>query len=52
MARVRPVVLAALTTALGVAPLLPDIFWRSMAITIMLGLIVGSMLTIVFVPVV
>lgn len=33
------------------APLLPDIFWRSMAITIMFGLIVGSMLTIVFVPV-
>lgn len=49
--RVRPVVLAAITTALGVAPLLPDIVWRSMGITIMFGLIVGSMLTIVFVPV-
>ncbi|MHC4347655.1 MAG: efflux RND transporter permease subunit [Planctomycetota bacterium] len=49
--RVRPVVLAALTTVLGVAPLLQDAFWISMAMTIMAGLTVGTVLTMVLVPV-
>jgi multidrug efflux pump subunit AcrB len=51
VSRVRPVVLAALTTVLGVMPLLQDVFWVSMACTIVFGLIVGTMLTMVVVPV-
>jgi multidrug efflux pump subunit AcrB len=50
VSRVRPVVLAALTTVLGVAPLLQDVFWVSMAITIMAGLTFGTVITMVLVP--
>lgn len=49
--RVRPVLLAAGTTVLGVIPLLPDVFWVAMAVTIMGGLAFGSLLTLVLVPV-
>ena len=51
MSRLRPVVLAAATTVLGVAPLLQDVFWVSMAQTIMFGLAFGTVLTMVLVPV-
>jgi len=51
VSRLRPVVLAALTTVLGVAPLLQDAFWISMAMVIMAGLTVGTVLTMVLVPV-
>jgi multidrug efflux pump subunit AcrB len=51
VSRLRPVILAAGTTALGVIPLLQDIFWVSMAITIMAGLIFGTLLTMVVIPV-
>ena len=51
VARLRPVMLAAGTTVLGVMPLLQDVFWISMAVTIMFGLALGSVLTIVVVPV-
>ena len=37
--------LAAGTTVLGVMPLLPDVFWVGMAVTIMAGLSFGSVLT-------
>jgi multidrug efflux pump subunit AcrB len=47
----RPVVNAAATTVLGMAPLLQDGFWYSMAITIMFGLTFGTILTMVVVPV-
>lgn len=50
MSRVRPVVLAAATTVLGVIPLLQDVFWVGMAITIMAGLTVGTFLTMFVVP--
>jgi multidrug efflux pump subunit AcrB len=50
VSRVRPVVLAALTTVLGVAPLLQDVFWISMSITIMAGLAFGTLITMVLVP--
>ncbi|TVQ55542.1 MAG: efflux RND transporter permease subunit [Phycisphaerales bacterium] len=50
-ARLRPIVLAAGTTVLGVTPLLADVFWRSMAITIMSGLTVGAIATLVLLPV-
>ncbi len=49
--RLRPIVLAAGTTVLGVTPLLADVFWRSMAITIMSGLTIGAIATLVLLPV-
>jgi multidrug efflux pump subunit AcrB len=51
VSRLRPVVLAAATTVLGVIPLLQDPFWYSMAVTIMAGLAFGTLLTMVVVPV-
>ncbi len=50
VSRVRPVCLAAATTVLGVVPLLADVFWVGMAVTIMAGLTVGTFLTMVLVP--
>jgi multidrug efflux pump subunit AcrB len=51
ISRTRPVLLAAGTTVLGVIPLLGDVFFRSLALTIMGGLLIGSLLTLVLVPV-
>jgi multidrug efflux pump subunit AcrB len=51
VSRLRPVVNAAATTVLGMAPLLQDIFWVSMAVTIMFGLAFGTLLTMILVPV-
>ena len=51
VSRLRPVVLASATTVLGVMPLLQDIFWVAMAVTIMAGLTFGTILTMVVVPV-
>ena len=51
VSRLRPVGLAAATTVLGVIPLLQDVFWVGMAITIMAGLTVGTVLTLVLLPV-
>lgn len=50
MSRAQPVFLGAATTVLGVAPLIVDPFFRSMAITIMFGLIFATVLTLVVVP--
>lgn len=50
MSRVQPVVLGAATTVLGVIPLVFDAFWVSMALTMMFGLLVGTVLTMVLVP--
>ena len=49
--RLRPVVLAAATTVLGVIPLLQDVFWIGLAVTIMAGLAFGTVLTMVLFPV-
>ena len=51
VSRLRPVGLAAATTVLGVIPLLQDVFWIGMAVTIMAGLSFGTLLTMVLVPV-
>ena len=51
VSRLRPVVLAAATTVLGVIPLLQDVFWVGLAVTIMAGLTVGTVLTMVLAPV-
>lgn len=48
--RLRPVVLAAATTILGMAPLLPDAFFKSMAVTIMGGLAFATVLTLIAAP--
>ena len=52
VSRMRPVVLAAATTILGLIPLLPDVFFENMAITIMAGLGFATVLTLVVIPVV
>ncbi len=51
VSRLRPVVLAAGTTILGMVPLLSDAFFVSMAVTIMGGLAFASLLTLVAAPV-
>ncbi|MBF9030250.1 AcrB/AcrD/AcrF family protein [Rhodobacterales bacterium HKCCE3408] len=51
VSRVRPVVLAAATTILGMVPLLSDAFFVSMAVTIMGGLAFASILTLIAAPV-
>jgi multidrug efflux pump subunit AcrB len=51
VSRLRPVAMAALTTALGMLPLLQDAFFVAMAVTIIFGLMIATMLTMVFVPV-
>jgi multidrug efflux pump subunit AcrB len=49
--RIRPVILAAATTILAMAPLLSDAFFVSMAVTIMGGLAFASVLTLIAAPV-
>ena len=51
VARLRPVINAAATTVLGMLPLLKDGFWVSMSVTVMFGLALGTVLTMVVVPV-
>jgi len=50
VSRLRPVVLAATTTILGLIPLLADVFFVNMSITIMAGLGFATILTLVIVP--
>jgi multidrug efflux pump subunit AcrB len=51
VSRVRPVSMAALTTVLGLVPLLFDVFFGAMAVTIVVGLLFASALTLIAVPV-
>ncbi|MEH6823402.1 MAG: efflux RND transporter permease subunit [Motiliproteus sp.] len=51
ISRVRPVAMAAITTILGMIPLLFDAFFESMAVTIMFGLGFATVLTLIVVPV-
>ena len=50
VSRVRPVLMASLTTIVGMVPLLGDPMYSSMAITIMGGLTVGTIITLVLLP--
>ena len=50
VSRMRPVMLAAATTILGLIPLLSDIFFVNMSVTIMAGLGFASILTLIVVP--
>ncbi len=51
VSRLRPVAMAALTTALGMIPLLVDAFFVAMAVTIIAGLVAATVLTMVVLPV-
>ena len=51
VSRMRPVMMAAATTILGMLPLLSDVFFVNMAIIIMSGLAFASVLTLIVVPV-
>ena len=51
VSRVRPVMMAAATTVLGMTPLVFDAFYISMAVTIMFGLTFAAVLTLLVVPV-
>ena len=49
--RLRAVSMAALTTILGMIPLLPDAMFGSLAASIMGGLTVSTLITLVFIPI-
>jgi multidrug efflux pump subunit AcrB len=51
-ARFRPIMLTAISTILGMIPIAPTVFWGPMAFAIMGGLLVATILTLVFLPVV
>ena len=48
--RFRPIMLTAVSTVLGLIPIAPTVFWGPMAFAIMGGLLVGTLLTLVFLP--
>ena len=48
--RSRPVVLTALAAILAMIPLTRSVFWGPMAITMMGGLLVATILTLLFLP--
>ena len=48
--RLRPMSLTALSTVLGLIPIAPTVFWGPMAFAIMGGLMVATLLTLVFLP--
>ena len=49
--RLRPVMMASLTTILGMIPLLPDAMFGSLAASIMGGLLFSTVITLLFIPV-
>ncbi len=49
--RLRPVMMASLTTILGMIPLVPDAMFGSLSVTIMGGLFMGTLITLIFIPV-
>ena len=49
--RLRPVMMASMTTVLGMIPLLTDAMFGSLAVTIMGGLLFGTVITLLFIPV-
>ena len=50
MSRFRPIVLTAISTVLGMIPIAGTVFWGPMAVTIMGGLSVATLLTLIFLP--
>jgi multidrug efflux pump subunit AcrB len=50
MARARPLVLTAISTVLGLIPIAPTLFWGPMAFAIMGGLLIATILMLIFLP--
>jgi len=50
MSRFRPIMLTAISTVLGMIPIATTIFWGPMAYAIMGGLLVATVLTLIFLP--
>lgn len=50
VSRTRPVLMASLTTIVGMVPLLPDPMYSSMALVIMGGLTMGTVITLILLP--
>ena len=48
--RFRPIMLTAISTVLGMIPIAPTVFWGPMAFAIMGGLLVATLLTLMFLP--
>jgi len=48
--RMRPILLTAAAAALGLVPIAREIFWGPMAYAMMGGIIVGTVLTLLFLP--
>ncbi|MBL8541112.1 MAG: efflux RND transporter permease subunit, partial [Betaproteobacteria bacterium] len=48
--RLRPMSLTAISTVLGLIPIAPTVFWGPMAFAIMGGLLIATLLTLVFLP--
>jgi multidrug efflux pump subunit AcrB len=48
--RMRPLMLTAISTVLGLIPIAPTVFWGPMAFAIMGGLLVATLLTLIFLP--
>lgn len=48
--RVRPILLTALAASLGLIPIATEVFWSPMAFAMIGGILVGTMLTLVFLP--
>ena len=49
-ARFRPIILTAISTVLGMIPIAFTVFWGPMAFAIMGGLLVATVLTLIFLP--
>lgn len=52
LSRFRPIMLTAVSTVLGLIPIAFTVFWGPMAFAVMGGLLVASLLTLIFLPVV
>jgi multidrug efflux pump subunit AcrB len=50
MSRFRPIMLTAISTVLGMIPIALTIFWGPMAYAIMGGLLIATVLTLIFLP--
>lgn len=48
--RLRPLMLTAISTVLGLIPIAPTVFWGPMAFAIMGGLLIATILTLVLLP--
>jgi multidrug efflux pump len=48
--RLRPILLTAAAAILGMIPIAPTVFWGPMAYAVMGGLVVATLLTLVYLP--